>query len=310
MEALKITIQSDRKKAEIFNKIMEKDHHYWKRLKGPDDVFRWLDNFSGERETYLALVLADNIMYYTFEQVQYLWRRILTNRVKLWLLDEVAHILPVDIEKWFEDYLRSKCVFVGFGRASESGQSMPNVFKHSHDVKGLKYMELFELLCADKEMRTVEIVFLLDDFIGNGDQAIKEWHRKRGEKGQNDEKSLDDLHKKNPHLRFVYLALVGCKEGKKAIEDHTSLKIILGEELDEKFKCFSDKSLVFTGENERNEARQIMEQKGKMLYEHPLGYGNMQLAIAFFNNTPNDSLPVIWKRMKDGSWYPLFERFE
>lgn len=305
MEALKKIIQSDQAKAEILNKIMERNQHCWKRFKDSDEVFRWLDNFSGEREIYLALVLANNIMYYTFEQVQYLWKRILTSRVKLLLLNEMfQETLPADIEKWFTEYLQSRCIFLGFGRAGESGQSMVNTFKHSHGIKDLRYMELFEFICSAKESEMAEKIFLLDDFIGNGDQARKEWYRK------NDKKSLDDVQRENPNLKFIYLALVGCKEGKKAIEENTPLKVILGEEIDERFKCFSDKSIVYTDCNERNEARQVMEQKGKILYRYPLGYGNMQLAIAFYNNTPNDSLPVIWKRMKDGSWYPLFERFE
>ena len=53
-----------------------------------------------------------------------------------------------------------------------------------------------------------------------------------------------------------------------------------------------------------------MKKAGSMLYEYPLGYEHDQAAVAFNHNTPDNSLPVIWKKMTDGSWYPLFERFE
>jgi hypothetical protein len=53
-----------------------------------------------------------------------------------------------------------------------------------------------------------------------------------------------------------------------------------------------------------------MKRAGKILYKYPLGYENDQAAVAFHHNTPNNSLPVIWKKMTDGSWYPLFERIE
>lgn len=286
---------------------MEKDRYYWRRFGGPNDIFRWLHNFTNENEVSLALVLADNIMYYTLNQIRYLWNIILTNYVKLFLLDEIFEdkMLP-DIEKWFPEYLREKCIFVGYGRASKSGQSMVYFFKQSHVINNLSYMERFEFLQThSKVLSTKEKVFLLDDFIGSGNQAKAEWFRKR-----KDGKSFNDVYTENPNLKFVYLALVGCGEGKKVIERSTPMKVILGEEFDERFKCFSNISTVYSDPKERAEARRVMEEKGRMLYEYPLGYDNMELAIAFFHNTPDNSLPVIWKRMPDGSWYPLFERFE
>jgi hypothetical protein len=94
--------------------------------------------------------------------------------------------------------------------------------------------------------------------------------------------------------------------GKKEIEENTPIKVILGEELDETFKCFSEVSTIYINPDERARAKEIMTAKGRMLYKFPLGYDNLELAIAFRHNTPNNSLPVIWKKAK--GWYPLFER--
>ena len=306
MEYIKKIIQADPKRmGKIFNEITEKNQHYWKRFDGPDEIFKWLRNFSNEDEIYLALVLANNILYYNLDEVRSLWRIILMNRVKLFLLDEIFRDMELpDIEKWFPEYLREKCIFVGYGKAGKSGQSMVYPFQQSHKGKNLKYMELFEFLHTSEDFSTKERVFLLDDFVGSGNQAKTTWYNKI------DDKSFNDVSEENPHLKFIYLALIGFKDGKKVIEENTPMKVILGEELDERFKCFSDVSVIYENPNERIEAKRVMEEKGRMLYEYPLGYDNMELAVAFHHNTPNNSLPVIWKRRDDGSWYPLFERFE
>lgn len=305
MEYIKKLILSDPKKNKIFNMIMDKDRHYWKRFGESDEIFKWLLNFSKEDEIYLALVLANNILYYNLDQIRYLWRIILTNRVKLFLLNDIfGDGIPSDIDKWFSEYLQKKGIFVGYGKAGKSGQSMVYQFKQSHTIKNLKYMELFEFLQTSEDISDKKYVFLLDDFVGSGNQAKTTWYAK------NKGKSFYDVYEENSHLKFIYLALVGFKDGKKEIEKNTQMKVILGEELDERFKCFSDVSVIYKDPDERIKAKKIMEEKGKMLYKYPLGYDNMEAAVAFYHNTPNNSLPVIWKKMDDGSWYPLFERYE
>lgn len=311
MEYIKKVIQSDHERNRIFNKIVEKNRSCWKRFASSAPILSWLRNFSSKREIYLALVLADNIMYYTSNEIRSLWKLILTNRLKQFLLNEIfPNGTSLEIETWFPEYLRRNCVFVGFGKAGKSGQSMPYHFKKSHGIRNLTYMEFFEVLCLSQDLKDKEWVLLLDDFIGSGNQARDQWYGKT-RIGEKDSKSLDDVSKENSHLKFIYLALVGCEEGKRKIERTTPMKVILGEELDESFKCFSDVSNIYTDPNERNDAKRVMEKNGRMLYNrYPLGYDNMELAIAFCHNTPDNSLPVIWKRLPDGGWVPLFERVE
>ena len=308
MEFVEKVIHSDPKKVELFNMIIGKNQNCWKKFDNSGPILSWLRNFSNEREIYFALVLADNIMYYTSDQIKSLWKLILMNRVKLYMLNEIfPDKVHIEIETWFPEYLRKNCVFVGFGGAGKSGAAMPYLFNKSHGIRNLVYMGLFEFLCRYQELRNLERVLLLDDFVGSGNQARGQW-RSRIPIDKKNKRSLDDVSRKNPNLQFVYLALVGCKEGKEKIEKTTPMKVILGEELDESFKCFSDISHIYKDASERGEAKEVMEKKGRMLYKYPLGYDNMQLAIAFCHNTPDNSLPVIWKRLPDGGWFPLFER--
>lgn len=311
MDYVKEIIQSSPEMDEIFHMIMERNRYQWRRFIGPTEIFKWLNNFSGKDEIYLALVLANKISYYTLEEIRHLWKTILMKRVRLFLLSEIFKNKPLpNTQEWFPAYLRKKCIFLGYGKAGKSGPSALYIFKQSHGISNLNYMEFFEFLHSPGDLSTRDWIFLLDDFIGSGNQARKTWYVKR--KSQMGEmikkRSLNDIHKENPHLGFIYLAAVGCRKGKKVIEEKTPVKVILGDELDERFKCFSDDSIIYQDPEERKRARRVMKEKGRKLYRYPLGYGSMELAVAFYHNTPNNSLPVIWKR-KDGIWYPLFERF-
>jgi hypothetical protein len=228
------------------------------------------------------------------------------NRVKLFLLNEMFASGSVpDVQRWFSEYIYKKCIFVGYGKAGKSGPSMVYFFKQSHDLEQIKYAEMFEFLHTSQDFTSIERVFLLDDFLGSGEQAITTWFKSI------EGTSFEDISKKYPHLKFTYLVLLGFKDGIRALEESTPLKVIFGEELDERFKCFSNVSVIYEDSGEREKAREVMEQKGRILYrDYPLGYDDMELAVSFHHNTPDNSLPVIWKRMDDGTWYPLFERFE
>jgi hypothetical protein len=310
MDWIKKVVQSKAQNDQLFRALVEKNRLHWKRFSTSEEILKWLHNFSNELEIHCALVLADNILYYNLEEVRYLFRFVLTNKVKIMIMNEKFHEeAPKNPENWFAEYLRTKCLFVSFGRAGKSASSMNYFFQQSHDIDGLTYLELCQFLLQPRDLSKVEKIFLIDDFLGSGKQAMNEWGKKADENDPNS-KSLKDVQQHNAHLEFIYLALVGCDVGKKAIEQNLPVKVILGEELDDRFRCFSVTSTVFRDPNLRSDARRIMEEKGRMLYNPPLGYDNMELAVAFNHNTPNNSLPVIWKRTPDGSWYPLFERFE
>jgi hypothetical protein len=301
-------IKSNKKMIELFDLLMEKNQRVWFKFKGSDEVFEWLNNFSNKDEMYLALILANNITYYTSDQIKYLWKLILTNKVKKYVLENFFSGDLNIMEDFFSNFIKNECVFIGYGLASKSGPVMAYFFRQSRSKYKLKFMERHEFLYSSEDFSKKKIIFVLDDFIGSGNQASHSWFSK-GKK--NDEISFNDICKKYPNLKFIYLVLVGVDNGKKYIESHTPLKVILGEELDQRSRCFSEKSIVYPEKKERARAKIIMEKKGRKLCTDPLGYNNMQLAVAFNHNTPDNTLPVIWKRLENEEcWIPLFERFE
>ncbi len=299
-------IQSNDKNLKLFNKIMEKDKQFWGKFYGINKhiIFKWLDNFQNEEEIYHALKLADFISYYNLNQIRYSWKRIIWNRVLNYLMEDIFIFDSIDKNyDYYRKYLAEHAIFVGYGKAGKSGPMMLSIFKQSHNIKGLVYMEFKEFLHTDQDLGEFEIIFLLDDFIGTGNQAIESWKKKF------EKKSYQDISNENKHLKFIYLTLMSYKGGKETIERETPLKVISHINIDEAFQVFSDKSLCYHKSLEREKGKRIMEEKGKLLYKFPLGYKNMELAIAFHHNTPNNCLPVIWKK-KEGVWEPLFERFE
>ena len=134
-DTVKDIILSDERMRQIFSNIMGKDRFSWKKFGTPDNIFKWLNNFLNKNEIYLALILANNILYYNIDEVRYLWRLILTNRVKRYLFDDIFGEdysgRPEDINIKFIDFIKNKCIFIGFGEIYKSGTHMLYPFQQA-----------------------------------------------------------------------------------------------------------------------------------------------------------------------------------
>lgn len=307
---IKSIILSDKKMSDLFNEIMDKDRCLWKKFSSPDDIFKWLNNFRNNNEIYLALVLANGILYYNKDEVRHLWRLILTNRVKRHLFNDIFEDGYLDssdeTDRRFINFIKNKCTFVGFGDIHKSGTHMIYPFKQAISgiisAEDIDFVGYDNFISSSLDMRAKRILFFLDDFIGTGNQAIDEWKTKI---------TTSRSYINNKHLKFIYIVLTGFISGVRKIEQNTDMHVILGTQpMADSSRCFSNCSFIYCDTKERTMAKKIMENAGKILYLYPLGYENDQAAIAFEHNTPDNTLPVIWKRKKDGSWFPLFERCE
>jgi len=211
-EHIKNIILSDEKLKQIFSSIMEKDLHYWKKFGSPDDIYKWLNNFLNKNEVYLALILADNILYYNIDEVRYLWRLILTNRVKRGLFDKIFGDTYLgkaeETRRQFTAFIKNKCVFVGFGEMHKSGPHMIYPFQQAVsnviEKKDICFIEYSKFLSSKIALSKKQVIFLLDDFIGTGNQAVKEWKTRI---------MVSDNYRRNKHIKFFYLALTGFQAG-------------------------------------------------------------------------------------------------
>ena len=150
--------------------------------------------------------------------------------------------------------------------------------------------------------RNIQRLVLLDDFAGTGRTLIDGLKRE-----------LKFLQRVNlGKIRIILITLVGFSESRNLIEKYLNQSgldayVYFCDELGSENKAFSVDSVVFPDSSERDLARQIAEGKGiRLEKKQPLGYGDTQASVVFYENCPNNSLPIFWSR-NDG-WTPLFSR--
>lgn len=85
-------------------------------------------------------------------------------------------------------------------------------------------------------------------------------------------------------------------------------------ELDDTYKTFDNLGRYFATTPDwfdKNEFYNIAYGYGKQLKpSYPLGYKDGQLLLAFFHNTPDNTLPIFWDEGLRSPWSPVFARFD
>ncbi|MBI2302780.1 MAG: hypothetical protein HYU66_28070 [Armatimonadetes bacterium] len=196
----------------------------------------------------------------------------------------------------FEPDALKNAIFVGLGDAGESGQHLSYLYRTCNGLPLDRFAWCEQL---PEKLGDNRLVVFLDDFVGSGKQCVKFW-----------ESEVKPWACRVLGLRFCYMALAGFVDGLKRISEQTGLgRPLVIDELTDEDRAFSSTSRAFPEEALRDLARECMERTGRRLCpDFPLGYADGQALIAFDHNTPNNTLPVIWKRTE--YWIPLFERHE
>ena len=113
-------------------------------------------------------------------------------------------------------------------------------------------------------------------------------------------------------IRIIVVVVVGFGRTRDRLNRFMAANGLEGDvyfcdELGVEDKVFSDESTIFADSLERDRARQVAESKGVTLERrHPLGYGDTQSAVVFYQSCPNNTLPILWSAK--GGWSPLFPR--
>ena len=121
-----------------------------------------------------------------------------------------------------------------------------------------------------------------------------------------------------PHFsnaKWYYLALVATRNGIERTKDETGFEIICPQILDNEYRVFHDRSLIFPEADLRKIAKEVFEEYGRKLAgrNHALGYQNSQSLLGFHHNIPDNTLPVIWSEevwRESQRWQPLFKRIQ
>ena len=265
-----------------------------------DRLNKWLNNFL-ESEQEFALRLMEN------------FRFIDTDELKSICID--LYIKLIEAISYLDAQIRvpEDLVFINFGEEAKSKNMISYYFRLATNLPEKNFMNLF-----DPSIDTIpenKAIIIIDDILGSGKQFLEYW------KSFNEnikilwEEGSNDFFNSN---KFIYLPLFITEQGKDNIKDIPNFAII-----NLPHNLLINKNMPLSNEcdifdiDEIELVRKIFLKYGKKLYSKaPLGYGNMGLLIAFFYNTPNNTLPIIWQKSPSEfcdsmiNWEPLFPRYE
>ena len=251
----------------------------------------WLNNFRTKRERRIAFELVSKILFYSRKEMESLCKTTCNN-----LLDLMTYNLGGRIDTSFID----KNAFLI--PATDSGAEYCRILRHIYNLNTYTVKQSIQELKTPDYLQRKHIIFV-DDFVGSGATAINKCSEfKVSEKRM----AFSDLH-------FYYCALIATKWGLEMIKRETGFEVVAGQVLDSKYKCFSDDSVIYTEAQNRAEAKQVFNKYGEQICkddpeidDYPLGFNNDQLPVVLPDNTPDNTLPVIWYPEKN--WFALFER--
>ena len=188
-------------------------------------------------------------------------------------------------------------------------------FRQENDLDKAQFMDTAQILERDggsatgSRLREPEIdrFVFVDDVCGSGETA------QRYSDG-----FLSDVAALNPDARFSYFAMFGKSDGLERIRRNTHFgdNVEAVFELDDTYKCLSDESRYLRSPPHNIDAvvaRRVVRFYGERVMPGGAGgFDDGQLLIGFHHNTPDNTLPIIWRDPENCSpvpWYAIFRRY-
>lgn len=251
------------------------------------NILGWLNNFKGEvfskeDEQRIALWLLSNYTHYNEKEVDHLCRILYKKFIHI-------HAVKKNLkEEELRVCMKNFC-YIPLGNASESGGFIAYQFRKQAKIG----VDRFFFITDDENVSGDTAIFI-DDVTLSATQA---------------KDPIVDFATKH-HFDSVYLLTLISSTKAEAELAKYGIHTISCIEIDERNKCFADKSILFQKFRDlREPIKEMCEHYGKKLFsKYPLGYKDGQYLFGFFYNTPNNTLPIFWSN-KNG-WHPIFERKE
>lgn len=319
----------------FYDKLKVKIHAYYQtiwREKWKDDTDQaedWLKNFSEgdadtfEKERINMLYLLSKFMYFGNEELRQLLISLYRDLFKYPIVASIrrAYCNTMDsnfIEMKFHEEL-DITRFLGVGNPSESGVHMLYYFRQECKLSKELFINTSDVFTTkiitetppDKSIKTylkseitnkyIKRYIFIDDFCGSGSQA-KDYLKNFAE----------NIKFENKEIEVNYLMLFGTENG---IDTVRKLNVFNNVEavftIDDTFKAFSADSRYYKiSPNEmidKDFSKRTATKYGTKLFNPPLGYGNCELLLGLYHNTPDNSLPIFWSEQNE--WQPVFKRY-
>lgn len=286
----------------------------WKDLR-ESDYQKWLKNFE-ENDELKALFLLSKFTYFGHIEIRAMLKALYRDLYQYPVVKKIRKANNDTIDDSFIknkfNFYRSKTRFLGIGNPSESGVHLLYYFRQENNLPKNLFVNAFELfshtstennkILLEWANEDIEHIVLIDDFCGNGSQAI-----------QYIKDIVQQTKKLKPTCQVDYFVLVANSDGLNNVKKETlvdSSEAIF--ELDSSFKCFSNESRYFVNEIDgitKDECKALCKKYGKNRCKDAkseLGFNDDELMFSFFHNTPNNTLPIFWT--DENGWYPIFNR--
>jgi hypothetical protein len=311
------------------NKIQVYYQTIWKEKWREGIEQEWLNNFNDideeklEKERINMLYLLSKFMYFGNNELRQLLISLYRDLFKYPIIASIrkANGDTIDTEfintKFIEELKSTR--FLGIGNPSESGVHMLYYFRQECKLSKKYFINTSDIFTTSKiseqlpdltsrtylkseiNDRTIKRYVFIDDFCGSGSQAT-----------QYLKQLVENIKFENSDIEVHYLMIFGTEYG---INEVRKLGLFNTVEavftIDETFKAFSDNSRYFKNPPDETIDRDFSKatalKYGIKLFNPPLGYGNCELLLGLYHNTPDNSLPIFWSEQNE--WNPIFKRY-
>jgi len=284
---------------------------HWSRI-DEDRIRDWLLQFGGYQDAQCIFPLLEKIDY---------------------IDDQLIVDIFQEFYERFATTTNKKIVFCLFGGIKDSSSQINYICSKAFEEGERKQIafENLQTLADTYASDEIEVVFL-DDMVGTGNQAIQIFHEWLGitkKKGKYVQQLDSPAQSWLRQTSLTYFTIVGFQEGMSKIQNDLTneglkINVAAGKEMLEKEGCFDAKSLIFDNPQVRLHAKKLAFEIGYELFSEERkwsedkrrnmarGYGKGQKLIVFSYNTPNCTLPILWKNgeYNGRQWRALFPRRE
>jgi hypothetical protein len=181
-------------------------------------------------------------------------------------------------------------LFVGFGNAGESGQSMLRIFREATGMASEKYQGLFcsSVELVRKNLTAKDTLVFIDDFSGTGQQITKHWP------------VLAELIASEARCHLLLTA--ATDHAIKKIKSETELRLHVSFVLNQTDNIFHDSCDRFSKKEKKS-----VEKYCKLAdRRNPKGWGSCGLLFVLSHKTPNNTIPIL--HVNTRKWVGLFPR--
>ena len=264
----------------------------------PIHVRAWIEQFEYKTEQRLMFNLLKHVRFYDQPQIRERFHGL--HRM---VQEDVAK--RGGISTWDGRTRRNDILLSSFGSLAQSGSSYTRIYAHENKITVHNVANFDNIPEVLQKNNHIKAIVFVDDIIASGESAVG---------------ALDKLNNmcgeliRDKQVRVFISAICGLHIGIEKLENAIKnvlfdAEIIVSDFLIQTDQCFSDQSEVFSSSSERDRDKQIALEYGKKLKQRPLGYKDSQLLVAFHDNCPNNTLPILWKELTGKvKWTPLFKR--